>query len=140
MVGVSTTNIDALKGMSNVEFDFGVSSAVKAAFRGVAAKVSGQRGSRAGWRSTGLTDFKGHFSEVFRANGQIQLADLDEVADQLREVATKVEQLEQVAREENQRRQVAREWARCERKRDAVGGPARLHASTGHVVVGPCEQ
>lgn len=70
MVGVSTSNIDALKRLSDVEFDFGVSAAVEAAFRAAAAKVSGQRGSRAGWRSTGLTDFEGHFSEVFRVNGR----------------------------------------------------------------------
>ena len=120
MVDVSTGNIDALKGMSDVEFDFGVSAAVKAAFRAVATKVSGQRGSRSSWRTTGLTDFKGHFAEVFRTNGQTQLNDLDEVADRLREVATAIETVEQAAREENQRRQVAREWAQQQADRNGV--------------------
>ena len=111
MVAVSTANIGTLKGMSDVEFDFGVSSAVKDAFRAEATRLSGQRGSRAGWRTTGLTDFRGHFSEVFRTNGQTQLGDLDEAAGALSQVVTKVEELEQAAREENQRRKVAREWA-----------------------------
>ena len=111
MVDVSTANIGALKGMADVEFDFGVSSAVKDSFRAEATRLSGQRGSRAVARTTGLTDFKGHFSEVFRTNGQTQLSDLDEVAAALRLVTTKVEELEQAAREENQRRKVAREWA-----------------------------
>ena len=97
MVAVSSGNIDALKGMSDVEFDFGVAVAVKAAFRAAATKVSGQRGARSNWRTTGLTGFEGHFSEVFRGNGRTQLADLDEVAERLREVATKVEQLERAA-------------------------------------------
>ncbi len=117
MVDVNTSNIDALKGMSDVEFDFGVSSTVKATFRAEATTVSGQRGSRATWRTTGLTDFKGHFSEVFRQNGQTQLNDLDEVVSKLRQVATEIEKVEQAAREENQRRKTAREWAQKEADR-----------------------
>ncbi|RYZ27262.1 MAG: hypothetical protein EOP01_07920, partial [Propionibacteriaceae bacterium] len=84
MVDVSTANIGTLKGMPDVEFDFGVSSAVKDSFRAEATRLSGQRGSRAVARTTGLTDFKGHFSEVFRTSGQTQLGDLDEVAAALR--------------------------------------------------------
>lgn len=120
MVDVSTANVDALKGMSDVEFDFGVSSAVKSAFRAEATKLSGQRGSRATYRTTGLTDFKGHFSTVFRQNGVTQLGDLDEVADTLQQVTTKIEELEQAAREENQRRQTAREWAQRQADRNGL--------------------
>ena len=120
MVDVSTANIGALKGMSDVEFDFVVSAGLKDAFRAEASRLSGQRGSRAMWRTTGLTDFKGHFSEVFRSNGQTQLADLDEVAGALLQVVAKVEELEQAAREENQRRKVAREWAQRQADRNGV--------------------
>lgn len=120
MVDVSTANIGTLKGMSDVEFDFGVSSAVKDAFRAEATRLPGQRGSRATWRTTGLTDFRGHFSEVFRTNGQTQLSDLDEVAGALRLVVTKVEELEQAAREENHRRKVARDWAQDQADRNGV--------------------
>lgn len=122
MVDVSSGNIDALKGMSDVGCRVrlwrrcGGEGGVSAA----ATKVSGQRGARSNWRTTGLTDFEGHFSEVFRGNGRTQLADLDEVAERLREVATKVEQLERAAREENQRRQVAREWAQQQADRNGV--------------------
>ena len=120
MVDVSTGNIGVLKGLSDVEFDFGVSATVKETFRAEATRVSGQRGSRFLWRSTGLTDFKGYFAEVFRQNGVTQLGDLDEVVTNLRLVATKVEELEQAAREENQRRQTAREWAQRQEDRNGV--------------------
>lgn len=118
MVDVNTANIDTLKGMPDVEFDFGVSAAVKAAFRAEASTLTGQRPSRATWRTTGLTDFQGHFSEVFRQNGVTQLADLDEVAAKLRDVATEIEKVEQAAREENQRRATAREWAQRQADRN----------------------
>ena len=119
MVSVSSANIDALKGMPDVEFDFGVSSALKASFRAEASRLQGQRGTRATARTTGLTDFKGHFSEVFRTNGVTQLNDLDEVAGKLRQVATEVERLEEAARAENERRKTARDWA--QRQADRSG-------------------
>ena len=120
MVDVSSANIDTLKGMPDVDFDFGVSAAVKAAFRAEASTVTGQRPSRATWRTTGLTDFAGHFSEVFRQNGVTQLADLDEVAAKLREVASEIEKVEQAAREENQRRATARDWAQRQSDRNGL--------------------
>ena len=115
---VSTANIDSLKAMPDVDFDFAVSSAVKRAFRAEATTVSGQRGSRATWRTTGLTDFRGHFSDVFRQNGRTQLTDLDEVVSTLRQVATEIEKVEQAAREENQRRATARAWAERQANRN----------------------
>ena len=84
MVEVSVGNIEQLKGLPNVEFDFGVSSALRTAFSSAASALSGQRGSRSSYRTTGLTDFEGHFSDVFRRNGTTQLDDLDEIADTLR--------------------------------------------------------
>ena len=111
MVEVSVGNIEQLKGLPNVEFDFGVSSALRTAFSSAASALSGQRGSRSSYRTTGLTDFEGHFSDVFRRNGTTQLDDLDEIADTLRSVDTKVAELEEAAREENERRRQAREWA-----------------------------
>ncbi|MFC7623789.1 polymorphic toxin-type HINT domain-containing protein [Microlunatus sp. GCM10028923] len=112
-------DIDKLKGTPDVTYDFGVSSEVKSAFRAVANTLSGQRGDRSTWRSTGLEQFDGHFSEIFKTNGTTQLGDLDEVVTALRAVATKLEDVEQAAREENQRRKTAREWA--QRQADRSG-------------------
>jgi hypothetical protein len=111
VVAVDTSNIDQLKGMPDVAFDFGVSSALRSAFSTAAMRVSEQRGSRAAYRSAGLIDFKGYFSTVFTRNGTTQLADLEEIVTNLRLVSTQVGELEEAAREENRRRQQAREWA-----------------------------
>ncbi|HEY9293155.1 MAG TPA: DUF6531 domain-containing protein, partial [Microlunatus sp.] len=111
MVNASDLDIDDLKGMPNVDFDFGVSGDLKSAFRAAATKLEGQRGSRASWRSTAGNDFKGHFSQVFEQNGTQQLTDLDEVVSALRDVATQVASVEQDARDENARRKTARDWA-----------------------------
>jgi hypothetical protein len=64
-------DIDELKGLPDVEFNFTVSGEVKTAFTNAASTLSGQRGTRAGWRSTALTDFDGHFKDVFTQNGKI---------------------------------------------------------------------
>ncbi len=111
MVAVGTGNIEQLKGIPDVEFDFGVSSALRSAFSTAASKLSGQRGSRSGYRTDALTDFKGHFSDVFRDNGKTQVTDLDEIANALQKVDTEVGKVEEAAREENERRKQAREWA-----------------------------
>lgn len=113
-------DIDKLKGMPDVEFDFGTSSEVKSAFRTVANRLTWQRGDRSTWRSDGLAEFEGHFSRIFEQNGTTQLTDLTEVADALKEVVTKLEDVEQAAREENQRRQTAREWAQRQDDRNAL--------------------
>ncbi|SDS63367.1 polymorphic toxin-type HINT domain-containing protein [Microlunatus soli] len=122
-------NIDDLKGMPDVKFDFTVSSDLKRTFRAAATLLSGQRSSRSTWRSTAATDFKGYFSEIFTSNGTTQLNDLDEIVSNLRLVATQVEGVEQDAREENSRRKTAREWAQrqkdrnwLERRRDDIFG------------------
>ncbi|GAB3740597.1 hypothetical protein GCM10028864_04500 [Microlunatus parietis] len=112
-------DIDKLKGMPDVTYDFGVSGEVKSAFRAVANTLSGQRGDRSTWRETGLEQFDGRFSEIFKTNGTTQLGDLDEVVTALRAVATKLEDVEEAAREENQRRKTAREWA--QRQADRSG-------------------
>ncbi len=111
MVSVTSSSLGQIAGMPDVEYDFGVSSSVRTAFTNAANDLSTQRGSRAGYRTHGLTDFIGRFSEVFSTNGAQQLSDLDEIATNLRLVATKVSELEEAARAENDRRRQAREWA-----------------------------
>ena len=113
-------NIDELKGLPDVEFNFTVSGEVKTAFTNAASTLSGQRGTRAGWRSTALTDFDGHFKDVFTQNGTTQLNDLDEVARALKDVATKIGEVEEAARAENQRRKTAREWAQRQADRSGL--------------------
>ncbi|WP_341728039.1 DUF6531 domain-containing protein [Brooklawnia sp.] len=111
MVAVTIGNIEQLKGMPDVEFDFGVSAALRSAFSTAASKLSGQQASRSAYRSNALIEFAGHYSTVFRNNGVVQLGDLDEIVEKLRDVDTKVGELETEAREENERRRQAREWA-----------------------------
>ena len=109
MVSVTSSSLGQIAGMPDVEYDFGVSSSLRTAFTNAANDLSAQRGSRSGYRTHGLTDFVGRFSEVFRTNGAQQLSDLDEIVTNLRLVATKVSELEEAAREENGRRRQARE-------------------------------
>lgn len=111
MVSVTSSSLGQIAGMPDVEYDFGVSASLRTAFTNAANALEGQRGSRSTYRTDGLTDFKGHFSQVFSDNGTQQLADLDEIVTNLKLVATKVSELETAAREENGRRAQARAWA-----------------------------
>ena len=52
-----------------------------------AGVIEGQTGSRASWKSTALTDFRGHFSQLFRSNAAVAAGDATELASRLREVA-----------------------------------------------------
>lgn len=111
MVSVTSSSLGQIAGMPDVDYDFGVSSSLRTAFTNTANDLSAQRGTRSGYRTHGLTDFQGRFSELFTTNGAQQLSDLDEIVTNLRLVATKVSELEEAAREENDRRRQAREWA-----------------------------
>ncbi|GAA3619405.1 DUF6531 domain-containing protein [Microlunatus ginsengisoli] len=94
----------------DVPFDFGVATVFATACDNAASAVDGQAGSRATWVSTGLTDFKGHFSELFRTNAATAAGDATELSARLREVATGVRKLAEEARKEQQRRETARAW------------------------------
>ncbi|WP_152364023.1 DUF6531 domain-containing protein [Microlunatus speluncae] len=111
-------NIDDLKGMPDVEFNFDTSTTVKAAFRAAATDIEAQRSDRSTWRLEGLKDFDGHFSTVFEQNGTTQLTDLTEVVSALKDVASKIEDVEDAARQENQRRKTARDWAQRQEDRN----------------------
>ena len=113
-------NLDNLKGLSDVAYDFGVSASLQTAFRSAATVLEGQRGSRSRYRSSGLTDFEGYYSSLFRVNGEIQLGDLDEIVANLRLVASRVADVDQRAREENDRRRQAREWAQRRASRSVL--------------------
>jgi len=101
-------NLDGLKGMPDVKYDFTVSSDLQAAFRAAASTLEGQRGSRSTLRSNALTDFWGYYSTLFESNGTTQLDDLDEIVTNLRLVADKVSEVDTAARAENNRRRHAR--------------------------------
>ena len=104
-------NLDGLKGLDDVAYDFEVSSGLQTAFSNAASVLEGQRGSRSAYRSDGLADFAGYYSTLFSSNGVTQLSDLDEIVANLRSVAAKVSGVDTRAREENSRRRRAREWA-----------------------------
>ncbi|RRD51312.1 type IV secretion protein Rhs [Arachnia propionica] len=110
-VKLDDANLDNLKGLPDVAYDFSVSSSLQTAFKNAATVLEGQRGSRSTYRTNGLTDFEGYYSSLFKANGATQLSDLDEIARYLRLVATRVAEVDVKAREENKRRRQAREWA-----------------------------
>ena len=120
MTSAKDLDIDQLKGMPDVEFDFGVSADVKSAFKAAASKMDGQIGERTSARSHGLVKFEGHFADLFKANGQQQVGDLKDVRDGLKLVATKVGEVEQAAKEENQRRKTALDWAQDHEDRNIV--------------------
>lgn len=94
----------------DVPFDFGVASTVATAFDNAATVVDGQAGSRSSWVSTGLTDFKGHFAEVFGTNAAVAAGDATELSSRLGEVAAGARKLAEEARKEQQRRETARAW------------------------------
>ena len=97
-------NLDGLKGMPDVKYDFTVSSDLQAAFRAAASTLEGQRGTRSTLRSNALTDFWGYYSTLFESNGTTQLDDLDEIVTNLRLVADRVSEVDTAARAENNRR------------------------------------
>ena len=104
---------DALAGIDeDVVFDNATADTFSQGCDSAAGVIEGQTGSRASWKTTALTDFKGTFSELFRNNAAVAAADATEVATRLREVATGVRLLKEEARKEQQRRQTAREWKR----------------------------
>ena len=126
---VNDANLDNLKGMPDVAYDFSVANSLAAMFRLAARNLRDQHPERASYRLNARKDFKGHFSVVFRTNGTTQLSDLDEIVRNLDLVATKVEAVTAKARAENARRRAAREWAERRAKRgfwertlDRVGG------------------
>jgi len=94
----------------DVPFDEGTATALITACRSAASAVDAQAGQRSSWVTTATTDFKGHFSELFKANAQTAAGDATELANRLREVATAAERLKEEAHKEQERRQKAREW------------------------------
>ncbi|RRC94548.1 DUF6531 domain-containing protein, partial [Schaalia canis] len=117
---LSDANLDDLQGMPDVDFDFGVSSALVAAFRAAASKLEGQQGSRVLFRRNAGEGFEGFYAQRFLVNGTTQMSDCGEIVSHLRLAASKVERLEELAREENNRRRLAREWAQRRAERNAL--------------------
>ena len=94
----------------DVPFDEGTADTLIAACRAAASTIDGQAGSRSSWVTTAMTDFKGHFSELFSTNAATAAGDATELSNRLREVATAAERLKEEARKEQQRREKARAW------------------------------
>ncbi len=96
----------------DVRFDYGAADRLASLCDAAAGVIDGQAGSRASWRNTAMTDFRGHFSQLFRSNAAVAAADAGELADRLREVAGFTRRLKEEARKEQQRRETARQWKR----------------------------
>ncbi len=94
----------------DVPFDFGTASSLATAFDGAATAIDNQASSRSSWVTTGLTDFKGRFSEIFRSNAVVAANDATELSTRLRQVATQARYLAEEARKEQERREIARAW------------------------------
>lgn len=60
------TDLGAIE--DDVPFDDGTADTLIAACRTAASAIDGQAGQRASWVTTAMTDFKGRFSELFKAN------------------------------------------------------------------------
>ena len=84
-------DLDKLSGMSPVAYDFGVASETRSVLRAAASALRGQRGARAAARNKGSEGFEGYYAELFEANGTQQLNDLDEIASNLDDAATKID-------------------------------------------------
>ncbi|HHU39598.1 MAG TPA: type IV secretion protein Rhs [Propionibacterium sp.] len=95
---------------SDVRFNHAAARTLASRCRRAANAIDGQTGSRASWVEHGLTDFKGHYSELFRGNGHVQAADARLLVSRLREVADGADQLAREARSEQRRREEARAW------------------------------
>ncbi len=96
----------------DVRFDYAAADTLARLCDAAASVIEGQAGSRASWRNTALTEFRGHFSELFRSNGAVAAADATELSNRLREVGTGARRLKEEARKEQQRRETARAWNR----------------------------
>ncbi|MDO5051724.1 MAG: DUF6531 domain-containing protein [Pseudoclavibacter sp.] len=96
----------------DVPFDDGVADALIAAAKGAADGIEGQAGSRSGYVSTGSSEFRGRFSELFASNARVAAADAGDLVSALRAVADGASYLKEEARKEQERRQTARNWLR----------------------------
>ena len=72
MVGGITVSVDTLRGMEDVEFDFGVSAQVKGDFIVAASQMRSVLGAMPGLRSAALVQFEGYYSTIFADNGATQ--------------------------------------------------------------------
>ncbi len=95
---------------ADVEFDFADATALRTACTSVAQTIGGQQGSRRAWAGTALTDFRGHFAELFATNADTADLDAGEVVAALQATATAVAHLAEDAQAEQDRRNEARAW------------------------------
>ncbi|MGI3785673.1 MAG: hypothetical protein ACRYG2_33420, partial [Janthinobacterium lividum] len=95
---------------ADVVFDYAAASTLASACRTAASLIDGQGGERASAVQTGQTEFRGHFSDLFKTNAATAAGDALELSGKLREVAGYAEQLRDEARKEQQRRETARAW------------------------------
>lgn len=102
---------DALQGISeDVPFDFEAADALASACDSAASLIESQIASRGAWVSTAMTDFRGHFADLFQQNAHTAAGDAHELAAALRATATGARKLAADARAEQDRRVKAREW------------------------------
>ena len=77
---------DPMEGIeANVEFSEADATALKTACTSAATQILFQQGSRTSWAQTALTDFKGHFSQLFATNATTAYNDSTELITALNE-------------------------------------------------------
>ena len=102
---------DPLHGIEeDVQFDDATANRLISLAKGSASTIESQVGSRSSWVSTGLTDFEGHFADLFRTNAATAARDAGELSRALTDLAGQAGYLMQAAHAEQKRRETARKW------------------------------
>ena len=121
----------------NVRFSAGAADSLISLCTSAVSVIQGQSGSRAALVNSGLTDFRGHFSELFRSNGRVQAGDAELLIARLRQVADGARQLKHEAAKEQRRREIAREWKRRQDNRNLLDHVHDFFAGDEDPPVGP---
>ena len=94
-----------------VAFDDATADELVSAASTLSGTLKSQATSRSGWATTALTDFKGHYADVFDLNAKAASTDCSNIASALDDLVTEVQKLKEAARAERDRRRQAKEWA-----------------------------
>ncbi|SYZ34124.1 Hypothetical protein PROPAUS_2126, partial [Propionibacterium australiense] len=103
-----------------VPFDDATADGVKSAATVLSGTLKDQGASRSGWATTALTEFRGHYADVFESNAKAASTDCTSIASALDDLAAEVEALKQAAAAERERRRKAKEWADRQEKEWAI--------------------
>ena len=99
-----------LHGNEALVFDYDAANQLASASTSAADAIRNQTASRQAAVNTAMTDFSGHYADLFRDNAAIAKGDADQLAAALDGLATITTDLIAAAHAEDNRRKVARDW------------------------------